>query len=362
MDSSGFVHFACSLAGIRYRVMFFGCYRILVIVFTWNPAKLLERLLRLNVMSNASANIVLFGASARAISVLEKLIELRPDDRIIVMSFPEDPWEPPFFDAIRELAISSDNEFHEMRGIGPRKWEQVVAGRPIDVLFAVGWRFLIPPIVYQSTLKASVVFHNSLLPKYRGFAPSNWAIINGEIETGATMFLMSETVDSGPIIDQIAFPIGPDDTIREVEVSVTDAYLTLLESNIEGLLTGNFSATEQDHARATVTTKRVPADGEIDWTMSSEAIHNLVRALADPWPGAFTMLNGRQLVIWSTRRYTGPPPVGSVAGRVLDLSNAPDVMVATGDGAIVVETVQHESGDVVGAAEIIGSVSDTLGR
>jgi methionyl-tRNA formyltransferase len=313
-------------------------------------------------MPDTPANIVLFGASTRAISFMNKLIELRPDDRIIVMSFPADPWEPPFFDAVRELTLSSGNEFHEMKAIGPRKWNEVVAGRQIDVLFAVGWRYLIPPTVYESTSKASIVFHNSLLPKYRGFAPSNWAIINGETETGATMFLMSETVDSGPIIDQRSFPIGPDDTIREVEANVTDAYLSLLESNIGGLMSGNFDAAEQDHTQATLTTKRVPADGEIDWSQSSENTHNLVRALADPWPGAFTSLDGRKLMIWSTKRYSGPAPVGSVPGRVIDLSEAPSVTVATGGGAIVVETVQLEDGNVVGATEVITSVSDTLGR
>jgi methionyl-tRNA formyltransferase len=249
-----------------------------------------------------------------------------------------------------------------MKGIGPRKWGEVVSGREIDALFAVGWRYLIPPAVYETTTKASVVFHNSLLPKYRGFAPSNWAIINGETETGATMFLMSETVDSGPIIDQRAFPIGPDDTIREVEANVTEAYLSLLESNIDGLLSGSFTAAEQDHSLATLTTKRVPADGEIDWSASSEAIHNLVRALADPWPGAFTSISGRKLMIWSTRKYAGSGLAGSVPGRVVDLAAVPGVTVATGDGALVIDSVQFEGEDVVGADQVIKSVSDTLGR
>ena len=312
-------------------------------------------------MSDTHNNIVLFCASTRGISFLEKLIELRPDDRIIVMSSREDPWEPRFFDSIRQLAISSGNEFHEVNSIGPRKWGEVISGRPVDVLFAVGWRYLIPPAVYESTARASVVLHNSLLPKYRGFAPSNWAIINGETQTGATMFLMAEKVDSGPIIDQVAFPIGPDDTVREVEANVTDSYLLLLESNIDSLLTGDFTATPQDERQATLTTKRLPADGEIDWSASADSIHNLVRALADPWPGAFTTFGGRKLMIWSTRRYDGPGLVGSVPGRVVDLSKSPFVTVATGDGAIIIDRVQYEGGDVVGVAEMIKSVSDTLG-
>jgi methionyl-tRNA formyltransferase len=313
-------------------------------------------------MANSPANIVLFGASARAVSFLNKLIELRPDDRIIVMSFPEDPWEPPFFETIRDITTGSGNEFHEVKSIGPRTWKELTSGRDIDVLFAVGWRFMIPPAVYESTVRASVVFHNSLLPKYRGFAPSNWAIINGETETGATMFLMSKTVDSGPIIDQVKFPIGPDETIREVEVNVTDAYLSLLESNIEGLLSGDFDVAEQDHTQATLTTKRVPADGEIDWAASSNAIHNLVRALADPWPGAFTTIQGRKMMIWSTRRYDGPAPVGSVPGRVIDLSGDSSVTIATGDGAIIVENVQYDHEDVINAAQAVKSVNDTLGK
>jgi methionyl-tRNA formyltransferase len=313
-------------------------------------------------MTDPRKNIVLFGASTRAIRFLEKLISLRLDDQIIVLSFREDSWEPPFFESIRDLAVSSGNEFHEMKSVNRSKWNKVLDGRTADVLFAVGWRYLIPRNVYETTERASVVFHDSLLPKYRGFAPTNWAIINGETKTGASMFLMSDTVDSGPIIGQVEIDIESEQTIREVAENVTESYLSLLESNIEGLLSGEYSTTPQDESQATLTTKRVPADGEIDWSSSSESIHNLVRGLGDPWPGAFTTLNGRKLNIWSTQTYDGPVIAGSVPGRVVDLSVRPSVTVATGDGAIMINTVQFEGAEVVGAAEVVRSVSDTLGR
>jgi methionyl-tRNA formyltransferase len=313
-------------------------------------------------MTDSCKNIVLFGASTRAIKFLEKLIALRPDDQIIALSFQEDPWEPPFFDAIKDLSVSSGNEFHSVKSIGPRGWNNLLEDREVDVLFAVGWRYLIPPAVYETTKQASVVFHDSLLPKYRGFAPSNWAVINGETQTGATMFLMSDTVDSGPIIEQAAIDIDPSHTIKEVAENVTESYLSLLESNLEGLLSGDFTTTSQDESQATLTTKRVPADGEIDWSGASVGIHNLVRGLADPWPGAFTTLNGQKLMIWSTDIYGGPAIAGSVPGRVIDMSNRPSVTIATGDGAIVIKTVQVEGEDIAGAAEVIKSVSDTLGR
>jgi len=313
-------------------------------------------------MTETKKTIAFFGASTRAISFLERLIELRPGDEIIVFSFREDPWEPPFFDQLNEIANSSGNEFVNMKSIGPRKLAEVLGDRTLDVMFAVGWRYLIPPSVYEQTTSASVVFHDSLLPAYRGFAPTNWAIINGETESGATMFIMSETVDSGPIIDQEKIVIGPDETISEVAEKVTAAYLALLEKNVDGLLSGEFSVSPQDEALATLTTKRVPADGEIDWSGSSASIHNLVRALSAPWPGAYTTLKGERLMIWSTSRYVGSRIVGSVPGRVVDLSQKPLVTVATGDGAIVVRTVQLEGADVVGASEAIKSVSDTLGR
>ena len=307
-------------------------------------------------------NIALFGASPRAVKFLSKLIELRPNDTIITFSFPSDSWEPPFFEEIRDLAILSGNEFHEMKSINLRKWNQVRDGRSIDVLFAVGWRYLIPSDVYGSTIKASVVFHDSLLPKYRGFAPTNWAIINGERQTGATMFLMSETVDSGPIIEQTPIPIGFDETIRDVSEKVTGAYISLLESNIDAVMSGKFSTTAQDEGRATITTKRVPADGQIDWSDSAVNIHNLIRGLADPWPGAFTTLNDRKLMIWSAQLYMGPMLGGFIPGRVVDMSIRPSVAIATGEGAIVIHTVQFEGERVVVAGEAIKSTSDTLGR
>jgi methionyl-tRNA formyltransferase len=313
-------------------------------------------------MADSGKNIVLFGASVAAISFLEKLVELRPSDKIIVLSSPEDPWELPFFNAIKDLAVSSGNEFHSVKSIGPRKWNELLDGREVDLLFALGWRYLIPRSVYETTKMASVVFHDSLLPEYRGFAPSNWAIINGDTETGVTMFLMSETVDSGPIIEQVVIEIEPAHTIKEVAENVMESYLSLLESNIERLITGGFTAIPQDESHATLSTKRVPADGKIDWAVGSTAIHNLVRGLAEPWPGAFTTIGGRKLMIWSTDIYDGPVIAGSVPGRVIDMSNRPSVTVATGDGAIVIKTVQFDGEDIAVAADVIKSVSDTLGR
>ncbi len=307
--------------------------------------------------------IVLFGASPRAVRFLEKLIELRPNDTLLVCSFRGDPWEPEFFDEMKEISESNGAMFHEVRSIGAKGWKQITVGNDVDLLFAVGWRYIIPRAVYSQVQKAAVTFHDSLLPKYRGFAPTNWAIINGEKETGATLFLMSDQVDAGPIIGQSTVGIGPDDTIGEVAERVTSVYLSLLETHIESLLDGSFAAFPQIEADASVTTKRTPEDGLINWASNSAEIHNLVRALTSPWPGAYTFLEGRKMLVWNTKRYEGPPISGGVPGRVVPSSNQDGaVTIATGDSAIVLLKVQYEGEPLSYAADLIKSVSSTLGR
>jgi len=151
--------------------------------------------------------------------------------------------------------------------------------------------------------------HGSLLPKYRGRVPVNWAIIHGETETGATLHYMLDRADSGDIIAQQAVPILPDDTAKEVFDKVTVAGELALSRALPALLAGNAPRIKQDAKASTYYGGRKPEDGMIDWSKSAIAIHNLVRAVAPPYPGAFTAVAGRQARVLRT--------------RVLDASKAP---------------------------------------
>jgi len=143
--------------------------------------------------------------------------------------------------------------------------------------------------------------HGSLLPQYRGRAPVNWAIIHGERETGATLHYMSARADAGDIVDQLAVPILENDEAREVFGKVTVAAEIILARSLPRLIDGTAPRVPQKLKAGKYFGRRRPEDGKIDWTRSAREIHNLVRAVAPPFPGAFGEVDGRRWMIYKTR-------------------------------------------------------------
>ena len=306
-------------------------------------------------------HIVLFCATQRGLKFLRHLRRLCPEDELTVVSFPEESWEPPFLDDMRAYAAECGAAFIESKNVNADRcaplWE-----RPVDLFFMVSWRYLLPMALLGRARLAAVVLHDSLLPAYRGFSPTVWAIINGERECGATMIHAAAEVDAGNIIDQERVSIGPDEVIAEVMEKITSVYLRLLERNIGGLKSGKAPRTPQDQRLATFTCKRVPADNLIDWNRPLGQIYNLVRAVTHPYPGAFTFYRGKKLSVWSAR----PDPaarryVGSIPGRVVEIRPGEGVVVLTADGPLLLETVQVEGEPETCAADLIRSISAQLG-
>ncbi len=157
-----------------------------------------------------------------------------------------------------------------------------------DFIFSFYYRRMLPLAVLQKAKRGAFNMHGSLLPKYRGRAPVNWAILNGETETGATLHEMVAKPDAGRIVDQQRVPIGPDDLAVEVFRKVTDAAEIVLQRNIKKILEGKTTLRPQDLSRGSYYGGRRPEDGRIDWSKSAREIHNLVRAVAPPYPGAFS--------------------------------------------------------------------------
>lgn len=308
-------------------------------------------------------HIVLLCATRRGRLFLEKLAQIAPDHKLTVFSFHEEPHEPPFFEDIRATAEQHGAQFYETRQVGAERWQEFWQNTPVDLMLAVSWRYLVPARVYQHVRMGTFVFHDSLLPTYRGFAPTVWALINGEDHTGVTLFEIAEDVDSGPIIDQERVPLAPNETIAEALEAVTQTYLTLLERNLQALLAGTASRRLQDERLATYTCKRTPADNIIDWTAPTQRIYNLIRAVTHPYPGAYTTLEGQKLLIWAAnplwrdRHY-----VGRLPGRVVEIRSDGGVVVLTGDGELLITTVQLENSDApTDAARVLNKISYTLG-
>jgi methionyl-tRNA formyltransferase len=203
----------------------------------------------------------------------------------LVVTHRDDPAERVFFGSVAELARSRGIETLE----DPQEnlLERIKILAP-DFIFSFYYRRMLPPEVLATAKRGAFNMHGSLLPKYRGRAPVNWAVLKGETETGATLHEMVAKPDAGRIVDQEAVPIGPDETAGEVMAKVAAAAETVLRRSINNLVSGKVELKPQDLSKGSYFGGRRPEDGRIDWTSSAAQIHNLVRAVAPPYPGAFT--------------------------------------------------------------------------
>jgi methionyl-tRNA formyltransferase len=215
---------------------------------------------------------------------------------------------------------------------------RIRACRP-DLLVVIGWSRLIGPELLGLPPRGCVGCHASLLPVHRGRAPVNWSIIRGETSTGNTLMLLAAGADTGDIVDQRAIPIGPEDTCATVYAKVGAAGADMLRTHLPALLAGTAPRRPQ-RGQGDVLPKRTPAMGITDWTRPARAIHDWIRGQTRPYPGAFTRLDGEQLMLWRSRwPADGDRPAAlSLPGTVIQV--APDgITVATGDGSLTVTEI-----------------------
>jgi len=223
----------------------------------------------------------------------------------IACAAPDDPNAPEFVARIRSLAP--------------------------DFLFSFYYRQMLKPELLAAAPRGSFNMHGSLLPKYRGRVPINWAIIRGERETGATLHEMVAKPDAGRIVDRQSVPILPDDTAIEVFNKVTVAAEIVLDRSLPELVSGTAVLRAQDLSQGSYFGARRPEDGRIDWSQAARSIHDLVRAVAPPYPGAYTELRGRTLRVLRTRLSR---QAASVAGPAIYVQG--DTCLAScGDGAVL---------------------------
>lgn len=181
--------------------------------------------------------------------------------------------------------------------------EAVRNWRP-DVFIVVGWYHLIP----QSWLQIAPTYglHASLLPNYSGGAPLVWAIINGEKETGITMFRMDNGVDSGPIVGQMSEPIYPSDTIATLYARIEEHGVSLVKQTLASILDKTITFRAQDESLRRIYSQRCPEDGLIDWGNDVGEIERFVRAQTKPYPGAFGVFNKHKITFWKVRLDRSP--------------------------------------------------------
>lgn len=213
----------------------------------------------------------------------------------------------------------------------PEVLERVKAVQP-DFLFSFYYRNMLKKPLLDTPKRGAYNMHGSLLPKYRGRVPVNWAIIQGETETGATLHAMNEKPDNGAIVSQQAVPILINDTAQEVFDKVTVAAEMALHKVLPALIVGRAPHMGQDLSQGAYFGGRKPEDGRIDWNWNATRIHNFVRALTRPYPGAFADVRERRIVLWRTRLGEGPAPALHGLGPRLGLHDEAVVLVCA-DGS-----------------------------
>jgi len=297
-------------------------------------------------------HICLLVATKRGRRFLECVHDLIPSASLTVVTFRENEDEPAFFDDIKHFCEQVRAKVFVAKQVGLDKyqsfWDELM---PIDAMFVVSWRYMIPQTVYSRPLRGTFVFHDSLLPSYRGFAPTVWAIVNGESQTGVTLMQIARDVDAGDIVDQCVIPIHADATIASIMEEVTSKYLEVLKRNIFLILEGRHTSIVQDHSLATYTAKRCKQDYKIDWSKSARSIYNLIRGCTRPYPGAFTYLEGDPMIIWSAnlndnRKYVSDAP-GRV-GAIGEVDGVHGVSIICGDRRVIFLTsIQKGQQDVI---------------
>jgi methionyl-tRNA formyltransferase len=262
---------------------------------------------------------VVFAYSEVGVRCVRELLAQDIDVRIL-FTHADDPAESQWFGSVRELA-----EAHGVRVEAPEDpntVEWLAEGRRArpDFVFSFYYRHLLNADWLAIPKRGALNMHGSLLPKYRGRAPVHWAIIHGESVTGASLHYMVEKPDAGALVDQQAVAILENDTALTVSLKVAEAAQQVLARSLPKLIAGNAAARALDLSQGSYFGRRRPEDGRIDWRQGARAVHDLVRAVAPPYPGAFTEVNGCRLAVLDTRidaepaRYAARAPCLYTAG------------------------------------------------
>ena len=255
-----------------------------------------------------------------------------------VFTHKDDPNENIWFQSVAELASEKGIPLYAPANINHPLWVAKIKKMNPDFIFSFYYRDMVGKDILGIPAKGCINLHGSLLPKYRGRCPLNWAVINGEKETGVTLHYMTEKPDNGDILAQEKFAIGANDTAKDVHMNATRAAAKLLKAALPKLRKGTLKAVKQDEKKATYFGGRKPEDGAIDWGKTASEVRNLVRGVTRPYPGAFSFLGEKKYIFWDVSETRGAK---AFPGTVLSVN---PLTIACGKGAVTVNYAQQEGG------------------
>ncbi|MGH7204790.1 MAG: methionyl-tRNA formyltransferase [Nitrospiraceae bacterium] len=296
--------------------------------------------------------IVFMGTPEFAVPSLEAL--LRSDDSVVgVMTQPDRPKGRGQVLAASPVKLVCQREslpiLQPVKMKEPAFLEALRAWQP-DLIAVAAFGRILPKVILDMPPRGCVNVHASLLPKYRGAGPIQWALINGERETGITTMLMDEGMDTGAILLQEQVEIQPEDTAGSLSARLAVVGGRLLVETIRRLKDGTVIPRPQDHAQATLAPLLKKEDGLIDWKHAAAEIANRVRGLS-PWPGAYTYAGDDRWIIWRAAP-TDRPPGTAIPGTIIEACKG-RILVATGKGLLAITELQPVNSRRMGVAQYL---------
>ncbi|MGC6369810.1 bifunctional UDP-4-amino-4-deoxy-L-arabinose formyltransferase/UDP-glucuronic acid oxidase ArnA [Pseudomonas sp. K2I15] len=270
-----------------------------------------------------------------------------------VFTHADDPKENNFYGSVAQLCARNGIPVHAPEDANHPLWIERIAKLNPDYIFSFYYRNLLSEALLATAKKGAFNLHGSLLPQYRGRAPANWVLVNGETETGVTLHRMVKRADAGAILAQQKVVIDRTDTGLTLHAKLREAATNLLRDALPQLAQGKLTETAQDESKATYFGRRTAADGKLDWKKPAEELFNLVRAVTQPYPGAFCAVGEHKLIVWSAEVVKGNE--GLAPGRVISVN---PLRIACAEDSLVVKFGQRNENGLYLAGP---SLADELG-
>jgi len=307
--------------------------------------------------------IVFCGSPAFAVPSLRHLLAAPGDFRVeAVVTQPDRPRgrsQETATSAVKEAAIEAGIPVYQPEKIRSDPAYEYFRGLAPDAVVVIAYGQIIPQRLIEIPRLGWINLHASLLPKYRGAAPINWAIVNGETRTGLATMRIDAGLDTGPTLLKREISIGPDETAPELAARMAEAGAPLIAETLGGLERGEITATPQDNSKATLAPPLKKEDGRIDWNLTAQKICNRIRGF-DPWPGAFTTFRGKTIQIWG--KALKPVAAGGEPGILLPTREDGLLVICGGPSVFRVEHAQLEGRKRVTGLEFANGARITPGE
>ena len=298
--------------------------------------------------------VLFFGNHTVGVKVLEAIQET--EEVVGVIAHPADSEDGVRYASVYDYAVKNGRKVIRSKASDPLVLSFVLDCMP-DLIVIADYRYLLPESILALAKLGAVNFHPSILPKYRGRAPINWAILKGEKELGLTVHFVDRGVDTGDIIAQEQLVLSEAQDVGDALEMLYPIYSSLARAVLQYFRQGNVPRHPQNLGHYNTYPARKPEDGLVDWNQPATSVLNLIRAVAFPYPGAFTTLAGKKIIIWHARRVDSCRPLitRGVPGQIITIELG-ELMIQCVDYILALDKVEYDNNNIrVVAGMVLGS-------